>query len=354
MKSVKYVVLFLLIIQFLLPSGLRLSNVYHNRLDYDKVKSNLHDIGAVMEQIQKEVKRKDLKDYIVILGDSILFGSPGNSNQVINAYMEQEQGAPAIFNLSLPANQPGDIYTMMLMMDRYGLSSDNLILNIRYASFIERDPYPSAVFWLQDELRKYDREAYDRVLPQLKSAGYKPPSSLYDRYKHMLHEQIMPSLELFRYQDFIKKGINYNYKHLVNEPIPDDALGDTRPWKEKDFADFMTDESLINSFSDKAFVMTEESPDIYFLNKMIAHQKGKRTLFLLSGTNHEMMSEYVTKPGYKMNLELIDRYMANQPVGYVNLEGRMSNDLFTDHTHFIPAGYEELADVIWTEWNRRP
>ncbi|MFK7695071.1 hypothetical protein [Paenibacillus sp. HJGM_3] len=353
MKSLKYVIVFLLIIQFFLPSQLSLADVYHNRIDYERVKSNLHDLDAVMQQIQKEIKRKKLQDYIIILGDSVLFGSPGNSDQSVNVFMQEQPGAPAIFNLSMPAMQLGDYYVMMLKLKKFGISTDNLILNIRYAMFIERDPFPSPVFWLADELRGLDREAYDRVLTPLKNAGFKPPSTPFQWYKYFLHHVVLPKVGLFRYKDNIKLDYYHDYLKLTGKPIPGDALGDSRPWFEKDFADFMHDPQLLQSFSDKPFDLTENSPDIYFLNKMTAFQEGKKTLVLLTGTNHEMMKEHVNKPGYIANMQALNAYMAKQPFQYADLEGRIPDSLFTDHTHLTPEGYHRMADLIWQEWNRR-
>ncbi|MDF2668811.1 MAG: hypothetical protein K0R67_1117 [Paenibacillus sp.] len=349
MKAVKYIILFMLLIQFFLPSTFSVADVYHNRMDYELVKSNLHDIDAVLQQMKREIKTHNLKDYVIVLGDSVLYGSPGDSNQVFNAFLQQYPDAPGIYNLSLPAMQLGDLYVMLLKLKEYGISTDRLIFNMRYASFIERDPFPAAVFWLKEELHRLDPASYKHILDHLISTGYNPPNTLYERYSYYLHEVLIPKISLFRYQDTIKVKIKHKWLALRGKPIPSDALGDPRPWSDKDFTDFMGDEALIKSFSDKPFDLTENNPDIYFLNKIIAMQKGKQTLALLTGTNHEMMKEYVHKPQYVDNLTALDKYMSDQPVKYVNLEGRISNALFTDHTHFTPEGYEQLSEIIWNE-----
>ncbi len=349
MKAVKYIILFMLAIQLFLPSTLSMADVYHNRMDYELVKSNLHDIDAILEQMRKEIKQKKLKDYVVVLGDSVLYGSPGDSNQVFNAFLQNEPDAPVIFNLSMPAMQLGDYYVMLLKLKEFGISTDRLLFNIRYASFIERDPYPAAVFWLKDELHRLDPVTYAQRLDHLKLTGYNPPDGFYERYRYFLHEIVIPKVSLFRYQDAIKMKFRHKWLALNDEPIPSDALGDPRPWYEKDFTDFMKDPELIRSFSDKPFDLTANNPDIYFLNKIIAEQKGKQTIVVLTGTNHEMMKDYVHKPQYVANMTTLDRYMAQLPVKYANLEGRIPNALFTDHTHLTPEGYEKLADIIWDE-----
>src|SRR5690606_14463873 len=123
MKAVKYIILFMLAIQLILPSTLSMADVYHNRMDYVLVKSNLHDIDAVLEQMKREIKQQNLEDYVVVLGDSVLYGSPGDSNQVFNAFLQHNPDAPVIYNLSMPAMQLGDFYVMLLKLRESGIST---------------------------------------------------------------------------------------------------------------------------------------------------------------------------------------------------------------------------------------
>lgn len=359
MKSVKYVIVFLIAVQFLFPYAFSLSDVYHNRMDYTLMldNSNMHDVDSVLQQIKRDIDSNNRQDYIVILGDSILYGSPGNSDQPVNVFLQQKPGAPVVYNLSFPAMQIGDFYALLLKLDKFGISTDKLLFNIRYASFIPRDPTPPAVFWLAEDLRKLDHAAYKHVLPQLTSAGFKTPDNPYEYFKRALHEDWLPHLSLMRYKDYFRKHM-YNF-WLVNvrkQEIPDDALDDSRAWYIKkewqesiglNFDDLLHDPQLVASFTDEPFDLSDNNWDVYFLNKILAHQQGKKTWVVLSGTNHDLMKDSVQKPGYKTNLAAIDRMMASKPVTYVNLEGVIPGDYFSDHTHMTPEGNAMLADLLW-------
>jgi hypothetical protein len=359
MKSVKYVLVLFIALQFLFPYAFSLSDVYRNRMDYTLMlnNSNTHDIDAVLQQMKRDIDKRGRDDYIVILGDSILYGSPGNSDQPVNVFLQQKPGAPAVYNLAFPAMQLGDMYTMLLKLDKFGISSDRLLFNIRYASFIPREPTPPAVFWLGNELRKLDREAYEHVLPQLASAGFETPDNPYEYFTRALHEDWLPHLSLIRYKDYFRQQMHRLWLvHIRNQPVPDDALDDSRAWTIKkewqesiglNFYDLLQDPQLIASFTDKPFDLSENNPDVYFLNKMLAHQQGKRTWVVLSGTNHDLMKESVELPGYKANLEAIDRMMAAKGVAYIDLEGVIPGDYFSDHTHVTPEGNAMLADILW-------
>jgi hypothetical protein len=64
------------------------------------------------------------------------------------------------------------------------------------------------------------------------------------------------------------------------------------------------------------------------------------------------MKEYVEKPGYQDNLKAIDHYFQSKDVHYVNLEGRISDKLFTDYTHLLSEGYQELAALLWNFYTK--
>jgi len=363
MKAVKYFIVYFIAVQLLLPYAFSLSDVYSNRMDYKLMldNNNMHDIDAVLQQVKRDIDRHDQKDYIVMLGDSVFYGSPGSSNQAVNVFLQQKPGAPTIYNLSFPAMQIGDFYTMLLKLDKFGISTDKLLFNIRYASFIPRDPYPRSVFWLGEHLRVLDRAAYEHVLPQLVRSDFKTPDDPYKYFQRALHEEWLPQLSLIRYKDYFRRNLHHAWLNIMNRPIPDDALDDSRAWYIKkewqesqglNYNEFLQDPQLIASFTDKPFDLTENNIDVYFLNKIIERQQGKKTWIVLSGTNHDLMGSSVEKPGYGANLEAIGRMMADKPVTYINLEGVIEGDYFSDHTHFTPEGNAKLADVLWPYLNQ--
>lgn len=359
MKALKYVILYLIILQLAVPLLVPDHEVYHNRIDYELTKSNLHDIDAALDKIKRQISRSKSDNYIILLGDSIIYGSPGNSDQPVNVYMERlaretmGEEAPAIYNLSMPAMQLGDIYTMLLMLDKHNISTERVIFNIRYASFVERNPWPPAVFWLKDELRKLDPDTFAHIRPQLESTGYSVPEGLYEKYKHWLHEDVLPSMSLFRYKDFIIKSVKHTYTRAKGLPIPDDALGDPRPWHQKEgLEQYLKSDEIVNSYTDKPFDLSDASPDVFFLNQIVKHQQGTNTMVVFNGVNQTLMEAYVNKEGYRQNIARIDRMMESTPFKYINLEGKIDDALFTDHTHFTPEGHEALSGLLWEAYTK--
>jgi len=46
-----------------------------------------------------------------------------------------------VFNLFFKGTQLGDFYTMLFMLDQQAISTNRVILNVRYASYVPRTPY---------------------------------------------------------------------------------------------------------------------------------------------------------------------------------------------------------------------
>lgn len=356
MKSVKYVVVYLIVLQFLIPYLIPQDKVYHNRMDYPLTAlGDSNNIDPVLDQIKREISANPDDDYIIMLGDSVLYGSPGNSDQSPNVFMEQRAQADPdstikrVYNLALPANQLGDLYTMLLKLDQYGISTDNVILNIRYPSFMPREGWPPVVFWMQKQLNARDSETFEYVSSQLKATKYELPGSWYEHYKYFIYQEVMYRIPMFQYKDYIQKSWEHLKLQVQGKPIPDDALGDPNPWYTKEhLRKYMEDPEIINSYVDTPFDFSDSSLDIYFLKQIFAHQQGKNTLFVMTGVNQELMQDFVSKPGYQENMEQIDGLFEDrEDVRYINLEGVLDDDLFSDHTHFTPEGYEELGNLLW-------
>jgi hypothetical protein len=352
-RTILYTVIFLVVLQFAFPYFIPLDVVYHNRSDYKLGLDNIKDIDVTLDKIKMEISQKKLTNYGIILGDSVFYGSPGNSDQTINAFMEKELRRNTedpnyrLFNLAFPANQNGDLYVMLLKLDRLGISTDHLILNVRYSSFVPRNPGPRAVFWFYNDLRDLDRTSYDKVLPQLESNGIMPPSSFYEKTKDWLNSDVLPSFTPYAYRDYFRKLLNRSLLSITHRQIPDDALGDIRPYYQKDYLDqYVQKDEVKEGYNDAPFDMTPSSFDIYFMDKIIEHQKNKKTLIVLTGANQTLLKSYIEKPGYKANLAALDRYFQAKPVQYLNLEGVIPDSLFADHTHLIPDGYRKLSEIL--------
>jgi hypothetical protein len=362
-KAMRYAIILMILVQLFLPWVIPINQIYHNRIDYNITLDNSEKFEPALEQIKLEIIRKHLKDYIIIIGDSVLYGSPGNSDQAINAFMEASAQKSTnlsqlrIFNLSYPSMMAGDIYTMLLKLDKLGISTDRIMINFRYASFVARDSKPPirAVFWLIRDLKSLDYTAYQHILPQMKDSLYKEPSFFYGQFKDVLYHDILPAIKLYSYKDYTVNILQRAKLKLLGRKLPDDTIkyGDPRPWNVKDsfkgdkLSAFLASDVIKQSYSDVPFNLTESSPDIYFIERILQHQKGKETFIVMNGANQTLLKQYVEKPGYQANLQAVDSYFQHKEVMYVNLEGKLKDSLFTDHTHFIADGYKEMADLLW-------
>lgn len=349
MRVFRYIVVYMLIIQFTLPLFLQLNPIYDYRMNYDLVKDNTENIDFILDKISRQIKASE-GDYVIILGDSVGFSGPGPSTQSIGYFLEkqaQEESALAakVYNLSMPAMQTGDIYTMLLKLDEKGIATDKLIFNVIYAGFVARNPDPPPVFWLKEELKRLDKEAYDHIYPALSANGYKEEKGILAAIKRILWDKIA----LLKYKDVLKLN-TFSYLPFINEEA--ETLGDFRPWYEKEgLAEMLQEPEYLNSFLDTPFDMSKNNPQIFFLEKILEHQKGKDTLVYIGGTNTELMPEQVNAPGYKDNLAQIDNYFMEREVTYINFQNKIDNQYFTDHVHLTGEGYQKMVQIIYAKIN---
>ncbi|MEN6326852.1 MAG: hypothetical protein ABFD18_11685, partial [Syntrophomonas sp.] len=229
------------------------------------------------------------------------------------------------------------------------ISTQTIIINVIYAGFIERQPAPAIVFWLKDDLRKMDYQTFQHIKPQLITNGYSEKQEL----NQLTRNYIETHLDLFRYRAIIKSNLNKQYQSLRYGKLTDDSIGDARPWYEKkELPGILKQPEYQQGFSSQPFDMTEHNPQIYFLNKIIDHQQGSNTLIFLAGVNDTLMKDQVIDPDYQKNLALIDNYFSGQPVQYLNCQGRINPQYFTDHIHLTSDGYRQLAKILWNSFNR--
>lgn len=308
-------------------------------------------MNVVLDEMSSKIKKEGLERYIIILGDSVTWGTPESSDNSLVKYMNEssikytDKRLP-IFNLSAPSMQAGDFYTLLLELDKRNISTENVIINMRYASFIDRNPGPRVVFWLYDNLKELDPITFNKVSKHLQQNGIENNT---DWLEQFMTNKVLYKLPLYKYRDFIPSIIN---KKLGTPQ--DDAIGDTRPWYEKQdiLAEYTKSYEYLSSFNDSAFDMSENNWNIYFLNKIIQHQQESKTLIFLSGANPELSKDLIEKEGYQQNLKRIDNYFADKPVNYANLQGIIGADYYTDHTHFTKEGNEQLAQLLWELWYR--
>jgi hypothetical protein len=344
-KVILYFLVYMMLFQVFLPYMVDSSVIYDYRIEYDLIKNNHENIRMALEQVSRLIKEEELDDYIVLVGDSVMYSSPGSQNQSIGYYMEkilQEDGNNlGVFNLSVPSNQIGDIYAILLLMDEYNISRENIVIDILYQGFVGRNPYPAPIFWFNDVLREKDIEAYEHCFNlEVMNGKISPDSeeSLGDELK----DSIFDKISVLKYKDiikasFVKKldGIN---KSMSNE-------GES--WHEKEFLVGMLGEpTMYRIFSTKEFDMTEKNYQAYFLGKIIDLQEGKNTLFFLHPANMVLLDKVKETPGYDANLKRVEEYFLGEQVQYRDLTGFMENDLYSDHLHLVPEGYSQLAEEL--------
>lgn len=347
MRSIKYILLYLIIIQLVLPFLIPLNLVYNYRMDYELVKNKIDDLDGVLEQISRKIKNKNEENYLIILGDSVAYSGPGRPEQSISYYLteisSQEGKKIPVYNLALPAMQTGDVYTMLLKLNEYGIKTDHLIINLVYAGFVERNPDPPSVFWLGQELRRLDQVTYSQVKEGLKANG--KVETGFKAVEQRLSSFLSRKISLLKYKDYLfqllTSGFNRDKTH-------DSEL--EKPWYEKEsLKELLAQPEYQKGFADKTFILDETNPQTFFLNKILSFQEGKKTLVFLSPVNGQLMNEQINKPGYRKNLELIDHFFADRQVTYLNLHDSLPGELFSDHVHLIPRGYYELAQILWKQ-----
>ena len=265
-KVIVYFMFYMILVQVFLPHLVDSSVIYDYRIDYDLIKNKHENIGIALEQIGRVINEEELDDYIVLVGDSVMYSSPGTQEQSIGYYMEkilqEDERNIGVFNLSIPSNQMGDIYAIMLMMDEYEISRDNVVINLLYQGFVGRNPYPAPVFWFTDVLEEKDFEAYSHCY-DLEVMNEKISSDGGKKIVDELKNSIFKKMSIMKYKDVMKaifvKKFNGISQTLANEGAS---------WDTKDFLVGMLGEpTMYRIFSTKEFDMTEKNYQIYFLEK---------------------------------------------------------------------------------------
>lgn len=347
-----WALVFLLGINWLTPRLVPLRWVYHYRMDYEILKHNMAGVDAVIEQIAAEIRREGLRDYVILLGDSVTYSGPGGPEQSVGYWLEQtgrEAGRPLrVFNLALPAMQTGDMYVIVRKLQRRGVPLPRVAVNLVYAGFVARQPDPPAVFWLADELRRVDPEAWGRWREHLAANGRVPPVTL----PGLVNRHVLPRVALARYRDFVREG----------------ALGlrrtqevyDTRVWSDKPalLAQDPDGPELRRLFDPAPLDLGPDNPQVYFLERMTAALASsgqiQPPIFYISPVNPELTRQQTAHPGYRDNLSRIAAWFEGRPVGYADLSASLDQSLFADRLHMTPEGYRVLAGMLWERLDGLP
>lgn len=340
-RGIVFIFLFLLIFQIGFAKIFKTDDIYDYRVDYDVFKDYTDSIEAVFEVIADDIESNKIDKYIVILGDSVGYSSPGSQYESIGYYMNkllnEDSSFDKVYNLAIPSMQMGDIYVMLKLMDKYSISSDNLIINTIYPGFINSVPYSTPVFWMKDYLCELDRETYDKVYTEF----YPQKESNRDYYVNTIKHYLNTRLSILRYRDYFKGNLNNAFVHDTEKIV--------QAWNEKPFLfNLMKQDDYKYIYTDLPFTFNNDVPQIFFIEKILQMQRGKNTLFFLAAMNDELLGDNVKKEGYISNMEMIDNYFnQKKEIKYVNYNGKIDYKLFSDHIHLIPKGYEMLAEDLY-------
>ncbi|MEF2248285.1 MULTISPECIES: hypothetical protein [unclassified Paenibacillus] len=346
-----FALIFFIGMQSVISGYVNLDTVYHYRIKYPIFLDDRTTFDVVVEEIANTIQKDKLEDYIIMAGNSVAWGTNERSDHSLGKYLndlsqQNPQHRQVVFNLSMPSMQAGDIYTLLLMLEKKGIKTDNLIIGLTYSAFVDRSEGPRAVFWLGDHLRQLDPPSFADVKDQLIKDYYVYKtgwSYIEDTYTHKLLN-IFP---LYKY-----KGIIESY--WEQEKKDSDLLGNPKPWYEKKYTDDRLQRpEYLSFFNPEPFVMEESNWGVYFMNKIIKHQAGKNMLVFVAGGNSELSKKEVSTTGYQQNLLAINKYLQDNNVDFINLQDKIPSDYFTDHVHLTKDGNKLLADIVWGLWQER-
>lgn len=349
--TLAFALLFFVAIQYTISQYVTLDTVYHYRINYKIFQEDPRTLEVAVDQIARTIREKKLEDYIIMIGNSVAWGTNAASDNSLNKYLNDLSTADpehkqVVFNLSLPSMQAGDAYTLLLMLDKKNIKRDNVIIGLIYTAFIDRTNGPRAVFWTGDQLRELDKDTYNRVKEQLIRGYYKPKSG-WDYIEYAYMERALNVLPLYRYKTIIECSREEAKK-------ASDLLGDARPWNEKKISEEkIKSRDYLNFFNPTPFVMDNSNWGIYFMNKIIELQQDKRLLVFMAGGNSELSSKEISQPGYQENLLTINQYFEEARVDFINLQDVIPAKYFTDHVHLTKDGNQQLAEILWQMWQER-
>ncbi|GIP41054.1 hypothetical protein J31TS4_43340 [Paenibacillus sp. J31TS4] len=349
-KAIKYAVAFLFLLQAMLPYLLPLEPLYDYRVREDKFAQDSRNYHALLDRLKVEIDDNRIRDYIVILGDSVAYGSAVQPEESVGYYMEQLRvkeggyGKPAIFNLAQPGMQAGDMYAMLLLLDRYGISTDRVVLNVRYDDFAPRRPGPAIAALLPDTLHDLDRDSYAHLEPQLASNGHHTPGNRLGQSLAYARDQIAASVSLIRYKDVLAEQASLAYERYFESRAQAYSEQEQSVPAEADVP-----AEVPSTLSRETFDLTDASPQVYMLEKIMEHQKGKETLVFLAGINETAHAEELADTRVRDNLQRINGYFADKPVKYLNLQGRLTDEYYADDVLYNANGYRAIAAMLWEE-----
>ncbi|MFZ5351354.1 MAG: hypothetical protein ACOZCL_01380 [Bacillota bacterium] len=351
-----FMIIYLALLNYIIPFAIPDRIVYNYRINFDIVKNDISNIDAALEHVKRTIEKEKIKSYVIILGDSVAYGSPGPAHGSIGYYLNklsyEDDKDICFFNLAIPAMQTGDVYTMLLKLWDYDISTDNLIINIWYSNFVKRTYGHPVATWLSEELRKMDYEAYERVennliCERISLNQQKHGKAVYkDRaFAVEIKNKVQEHFNMLKYKDYLRGGAHQIYEALRGR-IPE--MQAVQPWYEKAWlVSYMKREEIQWYMNDEPFRMDTHNEDIFFWERILKLQENKNTLVFLAAINEKLLPRETSRQGYKENLKRITDYFSCKDIDFIDFNGKTDYGLFSDHVHLTPKGYRYIAGVLW-------
>lgn len=338
MKTVSYMLAMILLLQFGLSHVIPDRWVFNYRVEYTTIKNNMGPgLDRAMDHVERQIQAHPEEEYVVLLGDSVMYSGPGRAEQSIGYYLEQwsqEAGRPVkVYNFAQPGMSLADIYTVLLMLQEHEIPLKRVVIDQVYSDYVARGPGEPGINWLQEELRTRDPVAWQKAGGQLL-----PQKQWTSRFR----QTVLGEVSLWRYRDLLKAKL---FAALPFAAGAGGEVADVRPWYEKAWlVPFMQQPAYQRFVDPRPLELTEANPHIWLWKRMFQRLQGADVTVFFAPVNQELME--TDRPGYRENLKRIDDWFAAQPVRYVSWESAIPANLFVDHVHLLPEGYRQLAGMI--------
>lgn len=344
-KILLFVTLFFIFTQLMFTYIFPSRYVYNQRINYDVFKDNIYTIEASIKQIKKTISNEKLNKYYIFLGDSVGYGTPCPPDQTISSYMnsisKNNKQDLRVFNLAIPSTMFGDYYVILLLLNKYGISTDNLIINFSYWEINAKNP----TFWFKSYLKELDKESYDKMI----EAGAIQEDSLWKNLKLEIYHFLNKNVYAFGYAGFTSNKVQTLANRILHQSGPAIAAWSTKP----ELASTMRKPENRWYFSDVKYNLSETGNEIYFINKITELQKGKNTIFILNALNKELLPVEMAKPGFINNMKAINEYFTDRNLNFIDYNNKVEYSLFSDHVHLLPQGYKFVAQDLLNRINNK-
>lgn len=228
----------------------------------------------------------------------------------------------------------GDLYTILLLLDKYSVDTKNLILNFSYWELATKNP----TYWFKHYLKELDSSSYEKMV-ETKAISR---DSLWDNMKSEIYHLANKNIKILGYSQFVTNKIKTLSGTFLNESQPVLAVWSTK----SELPSVLGKPENKWYFSDKKFNLTETSSQVYFLEKIIEFQRGKNSIFILNAMNDKLLPSSISEQGFRDNITAIEKYFYEKNLNLVNYNGKIDYTYFSDHVHLLPEGYKFIANDL--------